>query len=76
MVGMSESLDKLLVTQELQHNKTKQINPWNIGIREQAITVCLWSERKGLSCLVCFLQPTGMSSSILSRICIRKKVLF
>lgn len=33
MVGVSESLEKILFTQELQCNKTKQINPWSIGTR-------------------------------------------
>lgn len=31
IIGMSEALDKILVTQELL--KTKQVNPWSIDVR-------------------------------------------
>lgn len=45
IVDMFESLDKLLVIQELQLNKTKQINPWSIGIRRTKHYGCICGQK-------------------------------
>lgn len=74
-VGMSESLDKILVTQELQHNKTKQINPWSPDVRGKKHHSVSVAKRTRLFMLFLTFH-SNVKSPYYPEFALRKKVVF
>lgn len=76
LVGMSESLLKVLVTQELQQqNQANQSLEHCCQRSKPSQCVCGQKEQE-LGSLQCFLHFIGMSVPKLPRICIREKKVF